>query len=1421
MPLTTEQKRAALQKLRGDNSPEAQRAAQRLSSEIEEYDRRIANAGASDAKFDAPPPTPTPSPPSPRTPEQNVAWLEESIRPTGIDRVGTERDAPAWLLAGEEAVTRSADALARSLEAAKDQTVEGAKIAGMGAFRGDPSEVGRGLLKSTAGALTGAVQTLPPVAAMTGTGGSLAELMGEEAQAGRALPTGVETLNLPNEAFHKLDEFVGGNVAEMTGNEDAGQLATLATMAALFGGLSKGEAALRGRLPPNVPGSTRPGAVSVRDAGPLVEPGTGLIRRPPSAAPPRGAPPPRGLPSPPRGLPEPPPKGLPEPSGLKPQPDVPPPIPPEVTGPFVNRQLPEPTTTIQLPEPAPPVLPKSPPKDLPRGPMPTGETTPAPFKPKADVPDALPPEAGGATGLETPGQTRPLHRSLQGDDLTPQQRVSGLVDRLLAEDPTADMRIIESRAIKSLRDANEPLLLDDVLTEEIAKRQFEESVEPRSPGATGADTQAEPPPPGKQSSPFRSGKGMGRNRGEGGEVRVPTPKEIWDAAKRGGKEAFRIYENAARVTGNAVQYDRIANAFDFIQGQVARPFDWAATKVGESRVVNTRFGRSGPSRQGRSLRERFQAKEKVVGGPFLDLVRRWQGGEKDVRSYQGQDALRRIGKAIKDLPPEKQNALRDYYQSRAEAPPEGVSQEIIDTIDGAQRLMQVLRERSHELGMLGKDQLTEYERYTPRKFTDDTSEMAREVNRAGGPRIERNFYRRDGMGVIFDATKLRDLDPVAIAKEIDPLAVELQGGTKVGVKFPEKTPSGADNEGYRDRYTQFMERIRQELATERKDADQQLSGAVEGGRKDFARNAAKQRQQARTLNEIIQDTFEPMSEAELAERTQLPLNEALAYGIIREGHRVADGEFFKALAEARDDSGVPYVVDTKTDGYVRMEGNGLGALRGKWVREDVAEYIQQPRDFYPHSEFTNVLIRGIKRALTTLNPDSIMRQYWSVPQFALLMGVKNPFRPDVLRAANKARRAVYKKGSPEFLEAMQEGITGGVTMPEAELAEGSIFGREPMGAGGKLATAIQEPYMFLPGAKRAAQWMGERYGEPDKFARAFGYYLARDIHGMSPREIREFVNNYNQHYGEVGPIVDQARRSPFMSLFAAFRAESPRVMGNTLRVRPIDALLAAAYRHKIKIALTTIGALMAGGDEERTISDDEREFIMQNLGSQKVPIIKDENGHILVGDVRFIDLWGDAVKRPSRLGEGGRGWAEWGLENVGADVTPTIRLGIDLGTGKTKFGERIYNPTDSLDDILWKSMLHATQAFKPRWFPVGVEPNTGKFRPAGWNARQALSAATGEPYAEGRPPADFYQPAIATILGLRITPEDLSKRLEQLEKRYRYLAGNRRTGAAGEIRRQFKRDEITAEERDQKLLDLFAEYIQRARPDREIPAPFK
>lgn len=964
------------------------------------------------------------------------------------------------------------------------------------------------------------------------------------------------------------------------------------------------------------------------------------------------------------------------------------------------------------------------------------------------------------------------------------------------EMPKEKQRAAKSAAVERLADEAMEILQRDPAT----AKMFQEKA------AEGPSLFGEPPAETPKAPPFRSGRGIGRNpseagaAGTGGPGRgpgdLPTFREVLSGtaktAGRVGKTVFDVYDRISGLVGDVVHYKDLQRLYDVTQRGLAKPIDAAAraaTPLTQKRVpgVVPFFG-------GKTLQEQFQPIEKRIAGEFLDLHRRLQEGEKDLVAFHGQQALQKARKALRDVSPEDQEILRDYYSSRRPDLPAHLA-DAKPLLDSVSDFVNKLRDESVDLDMLHPSSRSEYDRYLPRIFEEYEEQAASSVGRPGGPRVEKNKPRRDGDGVILRLDQLREIDAEGMAESVSPHAVITPVGSTVLIKFPQFLPDGTPNPGYKADYKTFMSRIKKALGADRRAADSSLKQAVKDGSVRDAKKAATQRGKARTLGDVVVESFEAITPEEIANLKQMPLPELLAYTIVREGNNVADGLMLQEISRGSDERG-PWAVEEERDGYVKLTGPRLGKLRRMWVREDVAEYVVGDRSPVQHSEFTNVLIRRLKWNLTVGSIAGIFRQYMAMPQFVSLFGVVNPFRPDVLRAFGKALDATYfpGRGSENFLEATRE-MGQRVTFVDVE-TEGtkSPFGRKPMGSGGKAATTLLAPWMHSEKGRAVSRWLSERYAEPDRLVRNFGYFLARDVYGMSKREAREFVNKASQNYSEVGPIVDRLRRSPMGSLFAAFQSENKRNLFNVARERPIDALIAFTWRHKLKLALA---ALVAMGMMEDPATDDEEKAIEINLGSQKIPLYHDDEGRVVTLDTRYADLWGDFVPRVAAIGKEDQEWLDTVAENLGFDVNPIYNLAATLMRGEDLYGRKIYDDMDSVVAKVGKSVVHVVESSYPTLNPFPVpDAETGELRPSGWQARQLYAAATGEQHNERIPVLTPGQALLGAFIGVKLTPVEMAQELDRLDRQKQRVERRRddeRDAAAAERAKAYREQTLATE----------------------------
>lgn len=271
---------------------------------------------------------------------------------------------------------------------------------------------------------------------------------------------------------------------------------------------------------------------------------------------------------------------------------------------------------------------------------------------------------------------------------------------------------------------------------------------------------------------------------------------------------------------------------------------------------------------------------------------------------------------------------------------------------------------------------------------------------------------------------------------------------------------------------------------------------------------------------------------------------ATARHILQMGHDNATAKFFNEVVKLPD-----VVSSTDIAGFKKIADDArFGALRGKYVREDLHEQLQEIANVNDSvMRIADNMLTLWKTGKTVLNPSTHFRNIMGNVAFSGLAGnnVLNPAKWENYRRSIRAIR----DGGTDLKLLIENGITGN-DFASAELAQAL----KRMLPNADLVDTEKGPMetigMFLKGALNAGLGKAfDLYGIEDDFYKAatfFKYLQDGKTAEEAATETRKWFPYYDQ-IGTSGALKWTRRVVPFFS----FQREALRIMGNAAKERPL------------------------------------------------------------------------------------------------------------------------------------------------------------------------------------------------------------------------------------------------------------------------------
>lgn len=384
---------------------------------------------------------------------------------------------------------------------------------------------------------------------------------------------------------------------------------------------------------------------------------------------------------------------------------------------------------------------------------------------------------------------------------------------------------------------------------------------------------------------------------------------------------------------------------------------------------------------------------------------------------------------------------------------------------------------------------------------------------------------------------------------------------------------------------------------------------------------------------------------------------AVAKHIATMEHDNATAEFFNWLAGQSEYFGEPNV-----EGYVELpETPRLGALSGRWVRQDVAEQVMElvtaPDDA---ARLYDGLLTLWKTGKTVYNLGTHVRNVIGNVTFGHLAG-NNPLHPGNAKYYAAATRTILR-GGEQLEEMFAHGVLGGDFLTAELRKELSLqlpdLASEPsedvwVRLGQRLETVARRT--GAPWVLRGLEWF---YRFEDEVFKAAAYLKDREA-GMEPEAAAEHVRRWFPYYDHIGSsFTIKGIRRTVMPFFSFYR-ESGRILANAVRDRP--ATLAYMLALPTLLSRLSAHAFLGMDDEEyeqvkRTSRTGKGKFFAREtpLYSILLPIRSGE-GRLQQWDLTnthpFADFLGSRMTRP----DGMPVWQHWAREMLtGSPLIGTV-----------------------------------------------------------------------------------------------------------------------------------------------------------------------
>jgi len=557
-----------------------------------------------------------------------------------------------------------------------------------------------------------------------------------------------------------------------------------------------------------------------------------------------------------------------------------------------------------------------------------------------------------------------------------------------------------------------------------------------------------------------------------------------------------------------------------------------------------------------------------------------------------------------------------------------------------------------------------------------------------------------------------------------------------------------------------------------------LMGVTRDSLNNPGRMSAEQRAVVSRLQEQLRARFEKRMPLSYDEHSKAGLIEDPFYSVARQiaemGHDVATAEFFNYIDSVPD-----YVRDAPTIGYTEMPDTAkLGALAGKYVRDDVAAEVQQLTELPGLGmKFYDALLGLFKTGKTVLNPGSHGRNIVGNIAFAHLAG-SNPLNPGNATYYAEALR-VLRDGGEAYREMYENGVLGG------DFLTGEVK-RSLRQLVPDADTVLREAengnmtWLYGPKEHMARRWQGllktpgkaldiaaTAWRLEDDIYKAAAYLKAKGM-GMTSKEAAEHVREWFPYYdkGTSGTLKALGR---FAFPFLSFKRESFRILKNGLTKKPLATIATLALpRLLTQIALTTaemrllMWTLGLGLKDERD-KEDVMKALKGRAGRLLSPIAgdsslfsillpwRDDNGGLQQWDLSNTHPFGDWLATRIEDAESKEPWLARQAREM-LTGSPLLGLLTETAFNKDGFtGRRIYEDDMSSGEATGKLVEHAFTELAPPITPTVSLPNGVKLE--GTSARTIRKAFEQSP-SKLAPARNPTQALIRTLVGLDVRPAD-------------------------------------------------------------------
>lgn len=472
------------------------------------------------------------------------------------------------------------------------------------------------------------------------------------------------------------------------------------------------------------------------------------------------------------------------------------------------------------------------------------------------------------------------------------------------------------------------------------------------------------------------------------------------------------------------------------------------------------------------------------------------------------------------------------------------------------------------------------------------------------------------------------------------------------------------------------------------------------------------------------------------ERTSRELELAKLYGDLRQGElgrlffTEPTKEAYEQIPPSHGDIGGLY-----TSPELR---SSLTAYMGRWGIPSLA-YPDSPTGIDAIDRYASPVVRAFERGMssrsyallttvngvakvsaTILSPRAQVRNAQSNVLALMATGNLLPFAPgrsvaegvaalkDGFKAGAAAAFGVTNEEARNSVRrwAKQGILNTNVDLGDIELYLGDTFGK--LGQEGS------------PGKKvLSASAAGYRFGdEAFKLANAFAEaYTLRAIHPEWSAEQVDFAageltKRHMQNYQRIPAVVNTIRVIPFVGPFVAFPIASALNFKNILatsarelshaRTAPRGAQrlgsLAAAVSLPTVATYAALRALGLDWDEDKI--EDARRLLPPHMRNSELVITGEREGEYQVLDLSYTDYY-QFLKKPLRAFLRGEDFEQSLMMSLKEAIEPFVNEEIAAGAlldafqGETASGQRVWHPTDTLEQKLLLGMAHVGQALTP------------------------------------------------------------------------------------------------------------------------------